>query len=162
LETIIIEKKTGLYWLWLSALVIVIDQVTKHIVTTYLFYNQSLYLCRFLNITLAHNSGAAFNFLSEMGYLAVWLFIAIAFFVSLILCIWLRSLPAKNCWLGISLALILGGAIGNLLDRIFIGYVIDFIQFHVDTWSYPIFNMADTAISIGTFMLVIDIFRKKS
>jgi signal peptidase II len=162
LETIIVEKRTGLYWLWLSALVIVIDQVTKHIVTTNLFYNQSLYLFRFLNITLAHNSGAAFNFLSEMGYLAVWLFIAIAFFISLILCIWLQSLPAKNCWLGISLALILGGAIGNLLDRIFIGYVIDFIQFHVDTWSFPIFNMADTAISIGTFMLVIDIFKKKS
>jgi signal peptidase II len=162
LETITLEKRTGLYWLWLSALIIVIDQITKYIATTYLFYNQSLYLFSFLNLTLAHNSGAAFSFLSEMGYLAVWLFIAIAFFISLILCIWLRSLPAKNYWLGISLALILGGAIGNLLDRILISYVIDFIQFHVDTWSFPIFNMADTAISIGTFMLIIDIFRRKS
>jgi signal peptidase II len=153
--------KTGLYWLRLSVLLIAGDQLTKYLVACYLGYAESLYLFPFLNLTLAHNRGAAFSFMAGTGQIAVWLFILSALVISLFLCLWMYRLPFKNVWLGISLALILGGAIGNLLDRILYGYVIDFIHFHIGDWSFPIFNMADTVITFGAVMLLIDIFDKK-
>lgn len=159
-ETVSTEKKTGLYWLWLSVVVVILDQFVKYLVSVYFVYNEAFYLLPFLNLTLAHNTGAAFSFLSETGLIAVWLFIITAFIISLVLGIWMYRLSPKNYWLGVSLALILGGAVGNLLDRIFFGYVIDFIHFHLGTWSFPIFNIADVAITIGAFMLIIDLFKK--
>lgn len=157
----VVMKKTGIYWLWLALVVIIIDQITKYLVMQHLQVNEVVRVLPFLNFILEHNKGAAFSFLSEAGYLAVWLFIGTAFLISLILCFWLHRLPSHNAWLGISLALILGGAIGNLLDRIMYGYVIDFVHFHIQQWSWFIFNFADAAITIGSLMLVIDIFKKK-
>ncbi len=161
MDTVIIEKQRGLYWLWLSLIIIILDQSTKYLIVYYEPYTDSIYLLSFLNITLAHNRGAAFNFLSQKGNLALWFFMTIATLISAVLCIWLYRLPSRNYWLKVSLALILGGAIGNLLDRISYGFVIDFIHFHIQDWSWPIFNFADTAISIGSGMLVVDIFRKR-
>lgn len=160
MATVSEKKKSGLYWIWLSILVVIIDQGTKYIITQYLPYNTSIYLLPVLNLTLEHNRGAAFSFLSQVSDYAVWLFIVTAVIVSLIICIWLHRLSFRNRWLGVSLSLILGGALGNLLDRIIYGYVVDFIHFHVTNWNWPIFNVADTAITIGAIMLIIDIFRK--
>lgn len=157
----VLEKKTGLYWLWLAFLVIIIDQFTKYIVLQSLEFGQPLYVLPFFNLLLEHNKGAAFSFLSEAGSLAVWVFVGTAFVISMVLCYWLYRLPARSTWLGVSLALILGGAIGNLIDRIMYGYVVDFLQLHIKQWSWPIFNIADTAITIGSVMLLIDIFKKK-
>lgn len=160
-ESQVIEKKTGIYWLWLTLFVIVVDQVSKYFVIHALQLNQVVNVLPFLNFILEHNKGAAFSFLSDAGSLAIWLFIGTAFLISLILGIWLHRLPSSNVWLGASLALILGGAIGNLIDRILYGYVIDFIHFHIHNWSPFIFNLADAAITIGSIMLIVDIFKKK-
>jgi signal peptidase II len=158
LDNIATEKGSALYWLGLSMLVIVVDQITKYL-GTYLPYNQSVYLLPFLNITLEHNQGAAFGFLNETGTLTSWIFVGIAIIASVALCSWLKRLPAGKNALNISLSLILGGTIGNLLDRIFHGYVIDFIHFHAFKWSFPIFNIADTAITMGAILLAITIRR---
>lgn len=156
------SKHTGLYWLWLSVFVVIADQVTKYLITSYLSYNQQVYVFPFFNLLLEHNRGAAFSFLSHVGPLALWIFIATATIISLILCLWLYRLPPKSSWMGISIALILGGAVGNLIDRIAYGYVIDFLHLHVQNYSWPIFNVADCAITIGAVMLIIDLFRGKS
>lgn len=152
---------TGIHWLWLALIVLILDQVSKYIVTQYFPYNKPAYVFSFLNITLEHNKGAAFSFLSQQGSLAVALFIGSAVVVSLVLCIWLYRLHARDHWLGISLALLLGGALGNLYDRIIYGYVVDFVHFHWNDRSFAIFNLADTSITLGAFMLIIDIFRRK-
>ncbi|MBA2654605.1 MAG: signal peptidase II [Gammaproteobacteria bacterium] len=162
MESVFSAKKSGLHWLWLSLIVIVADQLVKYLIRTHLLYNESVNVFPFFNLTLAHNKGAAFSFLSEGGYWAPLLFIVTALIISTVLCIWMYRLPPKNYWLGIGLALILGGAIGNLIDRLIFGYVIDFVHLHVANWSFPIFNIADVGITVGALMLIIDIFKKKS
>lgn len=162
METVSTQRKTNFFWLGLSIFIIIIDQIFKHLMLINFSYNQPFYLAPFLNLTLAYNRGAAFSFLSEFGHAATWFFIATALIISVILCYWIYRVASKNYWLGASLALILGGAIGNLLDRIRYGYVIDFIHLHAYGWSWPIFNIADIAITVGALMLVIDIFKKKS
>jgi signal peptidase II len=159
--TVTQDKKTSLHWLWLAAAIIIIDQVSKIIVTHTLSFNVPVHVLPWLNLNLVHNKGAAFNFLSQFGDIALWLFIGTAIIVSIFLCVWLYRLPASNRWLGVSLSLILGGAIGNLLDRLFYGYVVDFIHFHIQYWNFAIFNVADSAITIGAIMLIIDIFKRK-
>lgn len=156
------KKKTGLHWLWLSVAVIIIDQITKYLIVQNIEYSSIVRLLPFLNLTLIHNTGAAYGFLGEFGIWASLFFIATAAVISLVLCWWLYRLPRENKWMGISLALILGGAIGNLIDRILYGYVVDFVHFHLTTWSFAIFNVADAAITIGAVMLIIDIFRGKT
>lgn len=161
METILV-KRTGLFWLWLSVFVLITDQVAKYIASHYLLFNESFYLLPFFNLTLAHNKGAAFSFLSESGIFATWLFIATALIISSLLSVWLHRVPKNNIWLSVALALILGGAIGNLLDRILYGYVIDFIHLHLKSWSWPIFNIADMAITCGALMLIVDLFKEKA
>jgi signal peptidase II len=153
-------KKTSLHWVWLSLAVVILDQLSKHMVLDHLSYQARVYVLPFLNLTLERNKGAAFSFLSQTGNLATWLFICTAIIISVLLVIWLYKLPAQKRWLAISLSLILGGAVGNLIDRISYGYVIDFIHFHIKEWSWPIFNLADTAITIGSLMLLLDVFRR--
>lgn len=155
------KKKTSLHWVWLSIIVIAIDQLLKYLVVQNIEYNSIFRLLPFLNFTLEYNTGAAYGFLGEFGSLASLFFICTAVVISLLLCVWLYRLPATNRWLGISLALILGGAIGNLIDRVAYGYVIDYVHFHVGGWSFAIFNFADAAITLGACMLIIDIFRGK-
>jgi len=112
------------------------------------------------NFTLLHNTGAAFSFLASESGWQRWFFIALAFFVSLGLGVWLTKLRDDK-WVAFAVALILGGAIGNLYDRITLGYVVDFLHFYWGNYHFPAFNIADTAISIGAGLMILDIFRPK-
>jgi len=143
-------------WLGISFFVIVTDQLTKAWAAETLPFAQSVVLTSFLNFTLLHNTGAAFSFLANAGGWQRWFFIGLATMISVGLLIWISRLTAKQMWLGIALALILGGAVGNLIDRIIYGYVIDFIDFYYQQWHWPAFNIADSAISIGVVMLLLD------
>ncbi len=143
-------------WLGISFFVIVIDQLTKTWATDNLLFAQSVILTPFLNFTLLHNTGAAFSFLADAGGWQRWFFMGLAAIISIGLFIWILRLSAKQMWLGVALALILGGAIGNLIDRTIYGYVIDFIDLYYQQWHWPAFNVADSAISIGVFMLLIE------
>lgn len=162
MDTAISKKKNALGWIWLSLAIIVIDQIAKYLVVQHIEYNTIFYLLPFLNLTLEHNTGAAYGFLGQFGTAATLFFICTALVMSILLCVWLYKTPKTNRWLGIAIALILGGAIGNLIDRIWYGYVIDYVHFHVAGWSFAIFNFADAAITIGAIMMIIDIFRGKS
>lgn len=146
-------------WLWLAVLVLCLDQYTKHLAVMQLQLHEPISLLPFFNLTLSYNSGAAFNLLHNAGGWQQWLFSAIALIVSLVILVWLYRLPSKHKWSAVALTLILGGAIGNFYDRVTLGYVIDFIQVHYQDWYFPIFNVADSAISIGAVMLLIEIWR---
>jgi signal peptidase II len=155
-NTVKVKKNNALYWLWLSALVIICDQLSKYAMTKWLVYQQTEKLFSGLNLTLVHNSGAAFSFLSQAGGWQRWFFIALTTVISLVLLYWLKTLPGQRRWLAAALALVLGGALGNLWDRIQLGYVIDFIDVYYDQWHCPAFNVADSAICAGAVMLIID------
>lgn len=148
-----------LKWLWLSALVIVLDQLSKLWASTALDYAEPVPLMPFLNLTLMHNSGAAFSFLSQAGGWQRWFFALVAIAVSAILIIWLKRLSPAQRWLAAALALVLGGALGNVFDRLYFGYVIDFIDVYYQAWHWPAFNVADSAIFVGALMLIIDSLR---
>jgi signal peptidase II len=150
------KTDNSLIWLWLSALVIILDQLSKYAMTQWLVYHQPENLFPGLNLTLVHNTGAAFSFLSEAGGWQRWFFIVLTSGISIALLVWLKTLPRQRRWLGAALALVLGGALGNLWDRINLGYVIDFIDVYYKTWHWPAFNVADSAICIGAVMLIID------
>ena len=145
-------------WLWLSLLIVVIDQATKLLAGHYLQLNDPVAVFPGINLTLMHNTGAAFSMLSQAGGWQRWLFIILAFTVSVAIVVWLINLPADKLWMACALALILGGAMGNLWDRMTLTYVIDFIDVYYRDWHWPAFNTADSAISIGAVMLVIDTF----
>lgn len=149
-------------WLGLSIVIVIMDQLTKFLITENLKLHQSIEIFSWFNLTLIHNTGAAFSFLSQAGGWQRWFFIILAISVSTIITIWLLRLPAKQRWLACALALVLGGAVGNLWDRIMFGYVIDFIDVSISflPWRlfnpWPAFNIADSAISVGAVMLIID------
>jgi len=153
-----------LKWLGLSLAVVILDQLTKFMASQYLQLQQPVEIFSWFNLTLVHNTGAAFSFLSQAGGWQRWFFILLAIIVSIFIMIWLLRLPAKQRWLACSLALVLGGAIGNVWDRIIFGYVIDFIDISISflPWRlfnpWPAFNIADSAISVGAVMLIIDVF----
>jgi signal peptidase II len=140
-------------------LVILLDQLTKWWASAELSLMQPVPVLPVFNFTLLHNPGAAFSFLSNAGGWQRWFFTGLALVVSLVLVIWLWRLPKGNHWLACSLALILGGALGNFIDRLWLGYVIDFLDFHYAGYHFPAFNLADTAISLGAVMLVVDWLR---
>lgn len=150
------KDNNSLLWLWLSVLVLVCDQISKYAATELLVYNQAEQLFAGLNLTLVHNTGAAFSFLSQAGGWQRWFFIALSSAVSIALIYWLSSLSRQRRWLAAALALIIGGALGNLWDRISLGFVIDFIDVYYARWHWPAFNIADSALCVGTAMLVID------
>ncbi|MGH8119402.1 MAG: signal peptidase II [Gammaproteobacteria bacterium] len=143
-------------WLWLSALVVALDQFTKYLAVHYLQLHASLVLLSGLNLTLTHNTGAAFSMLSRAGGWQRWFFILLAITVSIAIIIWLHHLSRQRRWMACCLALILGGALGNLCDRLMLGYVIDFIDVYYKHLHWPAFNVADSAITIGAIMLIID------
>ena len=150
----------GLRFIWITLLVLILDQWTKQMASAKLIYGERIAVIPdYFNITLLHNPGAAFSFLSDAGGWQRWFFTSVAFVVSIALIVWLARLPKYNRWLAIALTLILGGAIGNLWDRVLLGYVVDFIQVYYQEWYWPAFNIADSAISIGAVMLLIDAFR---
>ncbi len=143
-------------WLGLSALVILLDQLTKLIAVNSLALYESIAIFPGFNLTLLYNTGAAFSFLSNAGGWQRWFFIGLAMLISLFIVFWMRSLKKDNYWLLVALALVLGGAIGNVIDRIYLGYVIDFIDIYYQTNHWPAFNIADSSITIGAIMLIID------
>ncbi len=145
-------------WLWLAvtALVILFDWHTKALASEALELYRPVEVFSWLNMTLAHNYGAAFSFLSDAGGWQRWFFIVLSSGVSLVLLVWLLRLPRQEWVTGLGLALILGGAIGNLVDRVQLGYVVDFIDVYYRSWHYPAFNVADSAITCGVVLLLID------
>lgn len=150
-----------LKWLWLSVVVIVLDQATKQWVVHYFELYESLQLMPSLNLTYVHNTGAAFSFLSSAGGWQRWFFVGIALVATCVLLIWLSRLKVHEKWMAITLSLILGGAIGNLYDRIEYGYVVDFIDVYYNSFHWPVFNIADSAITIGVVMMLIDMCREE-
>lgn len=152
---------TMLYWLWLSAVVIVLDQWTKWLVDSSMALYESIALLPFFQLTYLRNQGAAFSFLSQAGGWQRWFFIGLAVIASGLISYWLYKLDRAKRWEAAAWALVLGGALGNLIDRVLYGYVIDFLDvFHGD-WHFPAFNVADSAITVGVAMLLIDSWRTR-
>lgn len=143
------------YW-WLSGSVIVLDQVTKFLAETLLTFHQPVPVLPSFNLLLTYNTGAAFSFLAGAGGWQRWFFLGLGSLVSIGLIVWLRRLKPTETRLATALALILGGAIGNLIDRAWLGQVIDFIQLYYQHWYWPAFNLADSAITVGAALLVLD------
>ena len=143
-------------WGWLSILVIVLDQATKFLAEMLLVMHQPVPLTPSFNLMLTYNTGAAFSFLANAGGWQRWFFLILGLAVSIGLIVWLQRLKPTEKRLAAALALILGGAVGNLIDRAWLGQVIDFLQLYYQRWYWPAFNIADSAISIGAFLLVLD------
>lgn len=148
-------------WMWLSGIVIALDQITKALVARSLEIYQTVELLPILNLTHLHNTGAAFSMLAGATGWQRWFFTVLGLGVSAMLIIWLRRIHRnEQTLLALGLSLILGGALGNVIDRIWLGYVIDFIHVHWDSvgFSFAAFNVADSAISIGAACLLLDSF----
>ncbi len=141
-------------WLWLSVVVVILDQISKFHASEYLLNQPPIVITSWLNFILAHNYGAAFSILGGQRLLLA----GLSAVVSIVLIVWISRLPKNTFWLPCCLALILGGAVGNLIDRVWFGYVVDFIDFHINTWHFATFNVADVAISVGAVMMLIDAF----
>jgi len=151
-----IQSRGGLVWLWLTVLVIALDQATKAIVLhTLTPYVPHPVIPGLFNWTLAFNTGAAFSFLAEHPQWSRWLFSIIAIGVTIVLVHWLAHTPRRDWRAALPLALVIGGAMGNLIDRLRVGQVTDFIQIYIGTWPFPAFNVADSAISVGAVLLVV-------
>lgn len=148
-----------LKWLWLSLIVIVLDQITKGIASSQLTMFNPVPVFPMFNFTLMHNEGAAFSFLSDAGGWQRWFFTILASVVSIILVIWIKKLEPHDKLTALSLAFILGGAIGNLIDRVRLGYVVDFIDVYYGTAHWPAFNIADSAIFVGAILMIITSFK---
>lgn len=150
------------YWFLLSVVVILLDQASKHWVETHFIPYQPAVLIPMLNVTLAYNSGAAFSFLSGAGSWHPWFFLGFGLVMSVLLAIWMLRLSAKaRLQLG-GISLILGGALGNLCDRLLAGHVVDFIEVYYKNHHWPVFNLADTAICLGAFLLIIDLCKNSA
>jgi signal peptidase II len=135
--------------------------LSKWIVSAQLDLYDSIAVIPSFNLVLAHNYGAAFSFLAGAGGWQRWFFTGLAIIVAVVLTVWMSRLKSEAKWEAISLALILGGAVGNVIDRVLHGYVIDFIDVYYGSYHWPAFNIADSAICVGAVMLIIDSFRKK-
>ena len=148
---------TAASWLFLSAVVVVIDQLSKNYIAQHFGEFEFVRILPVLDITRMHNVGAAFSFLASASGWQRWVFIGLAVAVSIGIIIWLARLPrTANKLLACGLALVLGGAVGNVIDRIRLGFVIDFIHFHWDRAYFPAFNVADSAITVGAACLLLD------
>ncbi len=155
-------------WFYLSIAIVVLDQLSKLWASDYFSTHSVLELTPWLNFILAYNTGAAFSFLGDAGGWQRWFFSGLAGIVSIVLVVWIYRLPKTERWMPCTLSLVLGGAVGNLIDRVRYGHVVDFIDFHIDDWHVPLinfhfdhwhfatFNIADIAITIGAIMLFID------
>jgi len=154
------QGKSMISLLWLSAVVLVADLVTKYYASTLLVYATPVAVMPCFNLTLLHNTGAAFSFLATESGWQRWFFAGLASVVSIALIRWLATLR-DDPLLGVAIALILGGALGNLYDRITLGYVVDFLHFYWNDSHFPAFNLADSAISLGAGLMIIDVFKNK-
>lgn len=152
----------NVYWLWLTVLTLLLDQVSKQLVAKNMQLFDEIPLLPYLNLKRMHNTGAAFSMFSDSSPLV---FVVIGVVVSVGILIWLRRNPRGQSLVAVALSLIMGGALGNVIDRVTRGYVVDFIDFYVGGWHFAAFNIADTAISVGAGFMVLDMllemFRKK-
>ena len=148
----------ALRWYALSVVVILLDQYTKGLASGALEYARPQAVFSWFNLTLQHNSGAAFSFLSDAGGWQRYFFSGIAVVISAVLIVWLYRMPRGQWLLALSLGLILGGALGNLWDRLTLGYVVDFISVHYGPYYFPAFNLADSAITAGAACMLLDSF----
>jgi len=151
-------RDSSLKLLWISALVIVSDQIAKQLALAWLPLHQLVDVIPGFDWYLTYNTGAAFSLLADAGGWQRWLFTIIAIVVSAVIVQWIRKLPPEDSLTALSLSLILGGAIGNLIDRILLGHVIDYIQVWLGSYPFPAFNVADAAISVGAALLILSSF----
>jgi signal peptidase II len=154
------KRNAGLMlWLGIALVVVLLDQASKIMMSQFLLYGQYETITSYFNLVMVYNKGAAFSFLSDQPGWQRYFFTAVSVIASLFILWMLRRNPTQRlfCW---SLALILGGAVGNLIDRIAYGHVIDFLDFHVGGWHWPAFNVADSAITVGAILFVLDEFRR--
>jgi len=155
------SKRNGLWALWwygLAVVVILLDHYTKGLASSELSYGRPVEVFSWFNLTLQHNTGAAFSFLNDAGGWQRYFFTIVASAISLGLAIWLYLMSRCDRLLALSLGLILGGALGNLWDRVELGYVVDFISVHYGGRYFPAFNIADSAISVGAALMLLDSF----
>jgi len=148
-------------WLWLSLITVILDQLTKKIAEAELILHKPLAIFPSFNLTLMYNKGAAFSFLSDAGGWQRILFVSLSTGISIFLFFWLKNIckdeeQKNNQLLQIAIAFILGGAIGNLIDRALTGEVVDFIQVYYSSYYFPAFNIADSAITVGAALLILD------
>lgn len=151
-------KDSGLRWYWVVVLVFLADQLSKQWVLANFDLFESVKLLPFFNFTYVRNYGAAFSFLSEAGGWQRWLFTLVAVGFSTLLTVWLRKQAASLWKLNLAYTLVIGGALGNLIDRLMHGFVVDFIDFYWGRSHYPAFNIADSAIFIGAVLIIWDSF----
>lgn len=144
-------------WLWLSVGVLVLDQLSKLYIATHMRLFEIIYVLPVFNIALLHNTGAAFSMLAGAAGWTRWFFILLALGIVAAIATWLIRAPATTSrWMTVGLALVAGGALGNAMDRLTHGYVVDFLQFHYQGWFFPAFNAADSAITVGAALLILD------
>lgn len=153
--------QTGLRWLWIAIIIIGLDQITKYYLGHYLVMGTPLQILPFFSLSLAHNTGAAFSFLQNAGGWQLWFFASIAAAISIGIIIYLSRIHYTRVWHSIALMFVMGGALGNLIDRIAHGYVIDFLFFYYQQWSWPAFNVADSFICVGAVMLILELLKSK-
>ena len=148
-------------WLLLSVLILVVDRVSKDFFEGSLsMYQRIQVIPDYFDWTLAYNTGAAFSFLADAAGWQRWFFAAIAIVVSVVLVVWVKRLKRHETLLAVALAMVLGGALGNLYDRVVLGHVVDFILVHwQNRWFFPAFNLADTFITLGAILLALDMFK---
>ena len=158
--------RNGSIFLFVSVLILILDQYTKYLCVNYIEYGTwGIEITPFFNLVHVYNYGAAFSFLADMGGWQRYLFSAIAIILSLVFIILLKRTPRSHTLTCLAYALFIGGALGNLIDRVFLGYVVDFLLFYIYTdetfWAYPAFNVADIAVCLGAFFLIVTTFFKK-
>jgi signal peptidase II len=157
-RTLNLSKASGggmLRWLGLAFILLLADQFTKVLIVGYYHLGDSTYVTSFFNVVRVHNSGAAFSFLAGAGGWQRWFFTVIGFVAAAVIIWMLKSHPGQRLF-SFAMACILGGAIGNVIDRLAYGYVIDFLDFHLRGWHFPAFNVADAAITVGAACLILD------
>ena len=153
-------QRSHLLWLFsLAAAIVMLDQLTKVLASTYLQYGVPRTVFTGFDFLLAHNTGAAFSSFADAGGWQRWGLAAIAVVASIFIVVWLLRLPRKQKLVGAALACILGGALGNLYDRVMLGYVVDFISVYYGEWRFATFNIADVALNVGAFLIVLDILK---
>lgn len=150
------NRPSALPWLWLSALIIALDQITKRLIVARFELYERIEVWPMFELTRLHNTGAAFSFLSDASGWQRWFFIVLGLIVAALVTIWLSRLPrSEHKSLALALSLVVGGAIGNVFDRVSLGYVVDFVHLHYDRWYFPAFNVADSAITVGAVILLV-------
>jgi signal peptidase II len=150
---------SSLRLIWISALVIVLDQITKQAALAWLPLHQLVEVIPGFDWYLTYNTGAAFSFLADAGGWQRWFFTISTIIISVVIAFWINRVPVDEKLTAVSLCLILGGALGNLIDRIYLGYVIDYIQVWLGSYPWPAFNIADAAISVGATVLILSSFK---